>query len=187
MFCMQCGEKLPDHAKFCLKCGAKIDGTPSEPQMDSYAKAADSRSAKNLLARARDFERAGDHEKAEEYYSRVLDLDRNNAEAQKGYDRMIHTVTVPNLLVQRFDGSYFTTGVDVYLADKIKDGPVDTLKINVLQKKSFLLPANTYVACFRKTFSEPFTIDNKWTRITLSVKPGAFGKINLEISKYSEK
>lgn len=27
MFCMQCGEKLPDHAKFCFKCGAKIDGS----------------------------------------------------------------------------------------------------------------------------------------------------------------
>ena len=25
MFCMECGEKLPDHANFCFKCGAKVN------------------------------------------------------------------------------------------------------------------------------------------------------------------
>ena len=24
MFCMNCGTKLPDHARFCFNCGAKI-------------------------------------------------------------------------------------------------------------------------------------------------------------------
>ena len=24
MFCMQCGAKLPDNAKFCFQCGAKV-------------------------------------------------------------------------------------------------------------------------------------------------------------------
>ena len=30
MFCMECGTKLPDHAKFCFHCGAKVE-TPDEP------------------------------------------------------------------------------------------------------------------------------------------------------------
>lgn len=29
MFCMECGTKLPEHAKFCFHCGAKVE-TPDE-------------------------------------------------------------------------------------------------------------------------------------------------------------
>ena len=50
MFCMNCGAKLPDHAKFCVNCGAKVpDGlgdagaasaAPEEPVPDTSAPAA---------------------------------------------------------------------------------------------------------------------------------------------------
>lgn len=31
MFCMQCGQKLPDEAKFCISCGAKIPNFTANP------------------------------------------------------------------------------------------------------------------------------------------------------------
>ncbi len=31
MFCSNCGNKLPDNAKFCTECGAKIASAESQP------------------------------------------------------------------------------------------------------------------------------------------------------------
>ena len=35
MFCMNCGTKLPDDAKFCYKCGTKLGITQNIKKEDS--------------------------------------------------------------------------------------------------------------------------------------------------------
>lgn len=35
MFCINCGAKVPDHAKFCIHCGAKIQETITEDQKEA--------------------------------------------------------------------------------------------------------------------------------------------------------
>ena len=30
MFCMNCGTRLPDHARFCFNCGAKVPEGPDD-------------------------------------------------------------------------------------------------------------------------------------------------------------
>ena len=36
MFCMECGTKLPDHAKFCFHCGAKVETPDDAPTPEAY-------------------------------------------------------------------------------------------------------------------------------------------------------
>lgn len=57
MFCMECGEKLPDHAKFCFKCGAKVDtaaeGASQSGGSASKKRSLDLSSLENLAAERR--------------------------------------------------------------------------------------------------------------------------------------
>ena len=35
MFCMECGTRLPDNAKFCFNCGTKTCADDANPQVTS--------------------------------------------------------------------------------------------------------------------------------------------------------
>lgn len=43
MFCMQCGQALPEGAAFCSSCGSRAVRKPTEPQIESPASPAPSR------------------------------------------------------------------------------------------------------------------------------------------------
>lgn len=77
--CPNCGADITlDDTReygFCSYCGTKV-------LLDEYKKRVDGvPGVANLLLRAEDFLKKGDVEKAKEYYSRVLDIDIYNAEA----------------------------------------------------------------------------------------------------------
>lgn len=107
--CPACnGEIKLDAARefgFCEYCGTKIFMNTVQ-EVSGTVNVSRRSEVENLLARAREFERAGDFYQAESYYNRVLDIDVNDSRAKEGYQRVRSIVTEPNVFISRMPSNH---------------------------------------------------------------------------------
>ena len=85
---------------FCQYCGTKMLINPAQ-RISGEISISHKHEIENYLARAQDFEKDGELQKAEVYYNRVLDLDYNNQAAKIGYNRVRGIILEPNIVIER--------------------------------------------------------------------------------------
>lgn len=160
--CTQCGANIEvddsHETGICKYCGTPfitekvINNYNQNISIDNATINVQGDNIDNLLLRAQQFELEGDIEKAEEYYNKVLDIDINNASAQRAMESirtqgtmMFNGVRVPADVTKRIE-SYCKSGEYVLAIKELRAATGAGLKEakdeidSIVQKNGYAQP-----------------------------------------------